>query len=96
VGRACRLAVHSHVTAELLAQLPDLGCVATRSTGYDHVDLEACRDRGIVVCNVPTYGENTVAEHTLGLILALSCEIHQAYLRTVRGDFSLIFLPHTT
>ena len=42
-----------------------------------------------MVSNVPTYGENTVAEHTFGLILSLSRRIHQAYSRTIRGDFSL-------
>ncbi len=81
--------IHSRVTSQLLDQMPPLRFVATRSTGYDHIDLEACRARGIVVSNVPTYGENTVAEHTFGLILALSRKIHQAYVRTVRGDFSL-------
>lgn len=81
--------IHSRVTAELLAQMPALQLIATRSTGYDHLDLDACRARGVLVSNVPTYGENTVAEHTFGLILALSRKIHQAYVRTVRGDFSL-------
>ena len=81
--------IRSHVNAALLADLPELRFVATRSTGCDHVDLAACRDRGIVVSNVPTYGENTVAEQTFGLILALARKIHQAYDRTVRGDFSL-------
>jgi D-lactate dehydrogenase len=81
--------IHSRLTPELLGALPDLRFVATRSTGYDHIDLETCRQRGIAVSNVPTYGENTVAEHTFGLILALSRKIHQAYVRTVRGDFSL-------
>ena len=81
--------IHSRVDAALLADLPALRLIATRSTGYDHIDLAACRARGVTVCNVPTYGENTVAEHTFGLILALSRKIHQAYVRTVRGDFSL-------
>jgi D-lactate dehydrogenase len=81
--------IHSRVTADLLARLRSLRFLATRSTGYDHLDLAACRERGIVVSNVPTYGENTVAEHTFGLILALSRKIHQAYVRTLRGDFSL-------
>ncbi|HLH21736.1 MAG TPA: hydroxyacid dehydrogenase [Chloroflexota bacterium] len=81
--------IHSRVGADLLAQLPRLRFVATRSTGYDHIDLAACQARDIAVSNVPTYGENTVAEHTFGLILALSRKIHQAYVRTVRGDFSL-------
>jgi D-lactate dehydrogenase len=41
-----------------------------------------------LVANVPHYGENTVAEHTFALILALSRKVHQAYVRTIRGDFS--------
>ncbi len=81
--------IRSHLTAELLGALPTLRFIATRSTGYDHIDLGACQQAGIVVSNVPTYGENTVAEHTFGLILSLSRKIHQAYTRTTRGDFSL-------
>jgi D-lactate dehydrogenase len=81
--------IRSVVNRAVLAALPSLRLVATRSTGYDHVDLEACRERGIAVCNVPRYGENTVAEHTFGLILALTRHIHQAYLRTARGDFTI-------
>jgi D-lactate dehydrogenase len=81
--------IHSHVDSEVLNRLPNLRMIATRSTGYDHIALAACAERGVTVCNVPTYGENTVAEHTFGLILALSRKIHHAYVRTVRGDFSL-------
>ena len=81
--------IHSDVTEEQLDRLPDLKLIATRSTGYDHIDLEACEKRGITVCNVPTYGENTVAEHTFALILALTRKIHRSYDRTIRGDFSL-------
>ncbi|MBI2572623.1 hydroxyacid dehydrogenase [Candidatus Woesearchaeota archaeon] len=67
--------VHSKVDEKVLSLMPKLKCVATRSTGFDHVDLAACTKRGIAVCNVPTYGENTVAEHTFALILALSRKI---------------------
>jgi D-lactate dehydrogenase len=63
--------------------------IATRSTGFDHIDLAACRARKILVSNVPAYGEHTVAEHTFALILALSRNVHKAYVRTVKGDFSL-------
>lgn len=81
--------IHSHIDAAILAELPDLRFIATRSTGFDHIDLATCRDRGVVVSNVPTYGENTVAEHTFGLILSLSRKIHQAYTRTIHGNFSV-------
>lgn len=81
--------IRSQVSRQVIDRLPDLRLVATRSTGFDHVDLEACDARGILVSNVPFYGENTVAEHTFGLILSLSRNIHRAYVRTARGDFSL-------
>ena len=81
--------IRSRISDALLKQLPTVRYIATRSTGYDHIDLAACQTRNIAVSNVPTYGENTVAEHTFGLILSLSRKIHQAYSRTIRGDFSL-------
>src|SRR6266540_3994029 len=87
--RVLSVFVGSRVGDELLAACPDLELVATRSTGFDHVDLAACRARGVAVANVPTYGENTVAEHTFALILALSRNVHKAWVRTQRGDFSL-------
>ena len=74
--------VGSRVGDEVLAACPDLRLVATRSTGFDHVDLAACAARGVAVANVPSYGDNTVAEHTFALILALSRNIHTAWLRT--------------
>jgi D-lactate dehydrogenase len=68
--------------------MPRLKLISTRSTGYDHIDLEAANERGIVVTNVPGYGEIAVAEHTIALILTLSRKLHLAYSRTRRGDFS--------
>jgi len=81
--------IYSTVTKELLEKLPNLKLVATRSTGFDHIDLDACRERSITVCNVPTYGENTVAEHTFSLILNLSRNVHKSYLRTLQNDFRI-------
>jgi D-lactate dehydrogenase len=81
--------VGSRVSRRTLEASADLPLVATRSTGYDHIDLAACAERGIAVANVPTYGENTVAEHTFALILALSRNVHKAWVRSQRHDFSL-------
>lgn len=81
--------IYSHVDAGALAMLPQLRLVATRSTGYDHIDLATCRKRGISVCTVPFYGENTVAEHAFALILSLSRNVHKSYLRMQRNDFSI-------
>jgi len=81
--------IYSTVTKELIEKLPNLNLVTTRSTGFDHVDLAACAERDIHVSNVPTYGENTVAEHTFALILNLSRNVHKSYLRTLQNDFRI-------
>ncbi len=60
---------------KLLSKFPDLKLIATRSTGYDHIDLNYCKSRAISVVNVPKYGEATVAEYTLGLLLNVSRKI---------------------
>jgi D-lactate dehydrogenase len=88
-AEALSVFIYSRLGAAELAAMPKLKLIATRSTGFDHIDLAACRERNIIVANVPSYGENTVAEHTFGLILALSRHLHRAYMRTSRGDFSL-------
>jgi D-lactate dehydrogenase len=78
--------VHSALNRAAFDRLPSLKFIATRSTGFDHIDLEVCRERGILVSNVPSYGENTVAEHTFALILALSRNIHKAFVHTLARD----------
>ena len=81
--------IHSTVNTPALAALPKLKLVTTRSTGFDHIDLAACAKRGITVCNVPFYGENTVAEHAFALLLAIARRIPQAQQKTSRRDFSI-------
>ena len=88
-AEAVSIFIYSTLTAALLKRLPRLRCIATRSTGFDHIDLRFCRAHRVVVSNVPSYGENTVAEHTFALILSLSRNIHKAYVKTIKGDFSL-------
>ncbi len=81
--------IYSNLTSEVLEQFGNLKMIATRSTGFDHIDLEYCKDKNIVICNVPTYGDNTVAEHVFGLLLAISHNLVPAIDRTRKGDFSL-------
>jgi len=59
------------IRAADLAKLPQLKMIAVAATGYDVIDVGACRERGIVVSNVRGYAVNTVAEHAFALILAL-------------------------
>ena len=81
--------IYSKMTEAVMSSLPKLKLIATRSTGFNHINLDAAQRRGISVCNVPYYGENTVAEHTFALILALSRNLHRAYVRSMQGNFSL-------
>jgi D-lactate dehydrogenase len=81
--------IYSRINKKVLDKFPNLKFIATRSTGFDHIDIDECKKRNIKISNVPYYGENTVAEHTFALILALSRKIHKSYERTIRGDFSL-------
>lgn len=87
--QALSIFIYSHVTREVLDALPELKFIATRSTGFDHIDLEACRSRGIAVSNVPSYGENTVAEHSIALLLMLSRKVHQSVLQMRSGRLDL-------
>lgn len=81
--------IYSYVDRKVLEKLPNLKLVTTMSTGFDHIDIKECKKRKIAVCNVPTYGENTVAEHTFGLILTITRKIGEATYRTRAGDFTL-------
>lgn len=81
--------IGSPVDRELLDRCPNLKLVTTRSTGFDHIDLQATAERGIVVTNVPEYGDNTVAEHCFGLILALSRNIYTAVQRAKQANLSI-------
>ncbi len=80
--------VDSKVDKEMLGHLPNLKMITVRATGYDQVDLEECKARNITVCNVPFYGENTVAEHAFALLLDLSRKIHQSVASVKHDGFS--------
>ncbi|MFA7286444.1 MAG: NAD(P)-dependent oxidoreductase [Patescibacteria group bacterium] len=77
--------VRSRITAQVLEKFPNLKLIVTRSTGYDHVDAAACRERNVTVAYVPGYGDNTVAEYAFGLLLALSRKVYEAVDRLKEG-----------
>ncbi len=80
--------IYSKIDREVMDSLPNLKLITTRSTGFDHIDVEYARKRGISVCNVPDYGMETVAEYTLMLILALLRKLRPTLERVCRGVFS--------
>lgn len=80
--------IYSDLSRAVLQKLPNLKLIATRSTGYDHIDIGFCKENGIAVANVPTYGENTVAEHVFALLLSLAHRLPEAVERARSGRFS--------
>ncbi len=68
----------SEINKEIIDSLPNLKFITTRSTGFDHIDINYCKEKGILVSNVPEYGTKTVAEWTIGLMLNLMRKIYYA------------------
>src|SRR3989344_4555417 len=81
--------VYSHVTEEVVSKLPKLKMICTMSTGYDHIDINFCRQKELIVCNAATYAQNTVAEHAFALILALSNKVVESFDRFRKGNLYL-------
>ncbi|MFP4384650.1 MAG: hydroxyacid dehydrogenase [Spirochaetia bacterium] len=80
--------IYSSLTDKILEKFTHLSLIATRSTGFDHIDTDWCEKNNVAVANVPTYGDNTVAEHVFGLLLTISHNMTEAIDRTRKGDFS--------
>ncbi|MEW6207877.1 MAG: NAD(P)-dependent oxidoreductase [Acidobacteriota bacterium] len=87
-AEAIAVFVNNPVDSETMAKFSNLKVVATRSTGYDHIDVDECRKRGIAVYTVPDYGNITVAEYTLGLILALLRRVRPMVEQGIHALFS--------
>lgn len=96
----CRLAqdspavcvfVSDSLTRPVLTALYELGTrfIALRCAGFNNVDLRTAAKLGMQIAHVPAYSPYAVAEHTVGLILALNRKIHRAYNKVREGDFSL-------
>lgn len=82
--------VGSKLTPKVLDQFPNLKLIATRSTGFDHVDCDECAKRKVQVVYVPSYGVNTVAEFAFALILTLTRKTYQAINQVKeRSSFAL-------
>lgn len=81
--------IHSKIGRAEMDRMPHLRLIATRSTGYDHIDLVSTGEREIAVANVPGYGENAVAEYTFALLLTLTRKISTALTRTQHGGYTL-------
>lgn len=80
--------VFSQVNQAVILKLDKTKFICTRSTGFDHIDIEACKQRGIAVANIPMYGVETVAEHAFSLMLSISRKIFGSIEKTRKGEFN--------
>lgn len=80
--------VKKQVNAEMLDRFPNLRLVAVAFTGYDHVDLDECKRRGVAVSNVPGYSTDGVAELAFGLIFSLLRHIPIAHQHVRSGKWA--------
>ncbi len=76
------------VSKEIMSSLPHLKLIAVSATGMNNVDLEAAKDLGIKVMNVPAYGTMSVAQHTFALLLELTNQVALHNQSVQNGDWS--------
>jgi D-lactate dehydrogenase len=83
--------VNDTLNAAVLETISAFGVklVALRCAGFNNVDLHAAARLGIGVVRVPAYSPHAVAEHAVGLVLALNRKLHRAYNRVREGNFAL-------
>lgn len=84
------LTTFHELTAEMISRMRDLRFVQVASTGYDRVDLAACRARGIMVSNVPVANAKTVAEHAVMFMLALLRDLKGLDADIRKGEWPLL------
>lgn len=85
-GEVLSVFVTSKVTASMYTKMPNLKYIVCRSTGYDNIDIESAKKHGVVVCNVPNYGEHTVAEYTFTLLLSLARKLQDSITQVQLGQ----------
>jgi len=78
----------SSVDDFVLKQLPKLKLIVTRTVGLDHIDLVACKKRGVVVRNIVDYGAYNIAEHALALLLTGARNVVSSFTEVKKGIFS--------
>lgn len=83
--------VNDKLTAEVIESLASKGVkiIALRCAGFNNVDTEAAKQKGIAVCRVPAYSPEAVAEHTVAMLLTINRKTHKAYNRVREQNFSL-------
>jgi len=89
------------IDREIMEKCPDLKFIGIAATGFNHIDLDAAKELGIAVCNVPAYAANAVAQHAMALLLALTNQV-ETYNNAINAgewgasrDYTFIKAPLT-
>jgi len=90
VGARGWIVGHAHVTRELLQDLPDLAVISRRGVGYERVDVDAVRELGRVVTIAAGGNDASVADHTIGLMLAVGRRLRETQDRMLAGDWTIL------
>ena len=78
----------ARITDEIMEACPNLRFIGLFATGYNNIDIEAARRRGICVCNVPGYSTDSVTQHTFALILHFAARADDYAASVARGDWA--------
>ena len=78
----------TEINSSVLKDLPNLKFIQILATGYDNVDLAACRERGVEVCNVEGYSTYSVAQHVFAMILTLTNKVNYHWQMARDGIWS--------
>lgn len=81
---------HAHVTRDLLQTLPDLAVISRRGVGYERVDVDAVRDLGRVITIAAGGNDASVADHAIGLMLAVGRRMRETQNRMLAGDWTIL------
>ncbi len=78
----------ARITKEIMDACQNLKFIGLFATGYNNIDTEAAKARGIVVCNVPGYSTDSVAQHTFALMLHFASHADDYAMSVARGDWA--------
>jgi len=90
-GCAGVIAGLDYFTAEVFEKTNGLQVVARYGVGFDRVDLEAAKKKGVIVTNTPTANSDSVADLTVGLMLAAARHLIEAHRQTMEGGWPKLF-----
>jgi len=83
------------LTRQSIGELTKCRCMVRAGAGYDSIDVEAATERGMMVCNTPTYCTDEVADHAIALLMACLRHVPRLDRGLRRGDHTMTIIDHT-